>query len=218
MTAAPSASTAITCGSSEEGAMALQTQPSTRRVLRGCDAPQAAARPRSVAVRAYIEEKAPHAAPHKGTSHALAFKNQLEALRSMSVVVADSGELDLVKKYRPQDCTTNPSLVYKALSMPENRHMLERALAADKRSPEHAQPGVTRPYAGVADQLSVDLGSELARIVPGRVSTEVDANLSYASQMAVDKLKQGIEAFAADQAKLEDLLAATAAGQVKHNH
>ncbi|KAG2448953.1 hypothetical protein HYH02_005708 [Chlamydomonas schloesseri] len=150
-------------------------------------------------VRAYLEEKkAP--LPPRGPYSAVpgqTYKNQLEALKSMSVVVADTGELDLVKKYHPQDCTTNPSLVYKALSMPENRHYLEKALARDKRQPEQVHAGVSRPYAGVADQLTVDLGAELLKIVPGRVSTEVDANLSYSTQASVDKALRIIELYAA---------------------
>ncbi|KXZ44207.1 hypothetical protein GPECTOR_71g568 [Gonium pectorale] len=161
--------------------------------------------------RAYLEEKAPPAGSF-AAPHAPAFKNQLEALKSMSVVVADTGELDLVKKYHPIDCTTNPSLVYKALSMPENRHYLEKALAADKKAPHAAKPGVSRPYAGVADQLSVDLGCELLKIVPGRVSTEVDANLSHATQATVDKALRLMELYAArgiDPARIYIKLAST---------
>ncbi|PNW88509.1 hypothetical protein CHLRE_01g032650v5 [Chlamydomonas reinhardtii] len=155
---------------------------------------------KSPVVRAYLEEKKAPLPPPRGpysTVPAQTFKNQLEALKSMSVVVADTGELDLVKKYHPQDCTTNPSLVYKALSMPENRHYLEKALAKDKRQPEHVHAGVSRPYAGVADQLAVDLGAELLKIVPGRVSTEVDANLSYSTQASVDKALRIMELYAA---------------------
>ncbi|GLC43322.1 hypothetical protein PLESTB_001340600 [Pleodorina starrii] len=176
----------------------LFSQPATGRLPVRGDVPIVAARPcaRNVAARAYIDEKAPPAGPFAKPATTV-HKNQLEALKSMSVVVADTGELDLVKKYHPQDCTTNPSLVYKALSMPENRHFLEKALANDKRSPEHTKPGVVRPYSGVADQLSVELGVELLKIVPGRVSTEVDANLSYSTQATVDKALRLIELYAA---------------------
>ncbi|KAG2501829.1 hypothetical protein HYH03_000328 [Edaphochlamys debaryana] len=161
----------------------------------------------AVTVRAYLEEKAPTKAGAV-SSH----KNQLEALKSMSVVVADTGELDLVKKFTPMDCTTNPSLVYKALAMPENRHFLERALAADKKVHAHGPEGVARPYAGVADQLSVDLGCELLKIVPGRVSTEVDATLSYSTPSSVDKALHLVDLYArkgVDPSRLYIKLAST---------
>ncbi|GLI69948.1 hypothetical protein VaNZ11_014688 [Volvox africanus] len=177
----------------------LRNRPSTGRLTPRGDEPHVAARrscTRNISARAYIEEKASPGGPF-AKPPSVVHKNQLDALKSMSVVVADTGELDLVKKYHPQDCTTNPSLVYKALSMAENRHYLEKALAQDKRSPEHMKPGVLRPYSGVADQLSVDLGCELLKVVPGRVSTEVDANLSYSMQATVDKALRLIELYAA---------------------
>ncbi|GIL43842.1 hypothetical protein Vafri_1433 [Volvox africanus] len=169
-----------------------------RLTLRGDEPHVAACRSctRNISARAYIEEKAPPGGPF-AKPPSVVHKNQLDALKSMSVVVADTGELNLVKKYHPQDCTTNPSLVYKALSMTENRHYLEKALAQDKRSPEHMKPGVLRPYSGVADQLSVELGCELLKVVPGRVSTEVDANLSYSMQATVDKALRLMELYAA---------------------
>ncbi|GFR39820.1 hypothetical protein Agub_g312 [Astrephomene gubernaculifera] len=170
----------------------LHKQPATGRVPMRGEAPSVAVRPssRRVIARAYVDEKAAPAGPFARQT----FKNQLEALKSMSVVVADTGELDLVKKYTPVDCTTNPSLVYKALSMPENRHFLEKALKAQTKAPENP----ARPYAGVADQLSVDLGCELLKIVPGRVSTEVDANLSYSTQPTIDKALHLMDMYAAN--------------------
>nr|QKY15000.1 transaldolase (TALC) [Polytomella parva] len=112
-----------------------------------------------------------------------AFKNQLEALRSMSTVVADTGEISLVKKFKPVDCTTNPSLVYKAVQMPEYKYLVQDALSASKSSPTDP----TRPYSGVADALAVNMGCELLKVVPGRVSTEVDATLSYDTKATVSK-------------------------------
>jgi len=102
----------------------------------------------------------------------------------MSVVVADTGEPALVKKYRPVDCTTNPSLVLKAVQNPDYAHLLGEALEACKNE-KNKDPN--RPYAGVADVLAVNLGAEMLKIVPGRVSTEVDAHLSYDTQKTYDK-------------------------------
>lgn len=113
------------------------------------------------------------------------FKNQLEALKSMSVVVADSGEMALVKKFRPQDCTTNPSLVLKAVQNPEYAHLLKEALAQRLKGAVGSNP--SRPFAEVADVLAVNIGAEMLQVVPGRVSTEVDAHLSFDTKATVDK-------------------------------
>lgn len=113
------------------------------------------------------------------------FANQLEALKAMSTVVADTGEPALVKKYRPQDCTTNPSLVLKAVQNPEYAHLLQDALKARKTA-----ANANRPFAEVADLLTVNLGAQMLQIVPGRVSTEVDAHLSYNTTATYDKALQ----------------------------
>lgn len=133
--------------------------------------------------------------------------NQLEQLKSMSVVVCDSGEPDLVRKYKPQDCTTNPSLVFKAVQRPENRRFLEAALgmvrggggsSGQHRHHHHAAAvDAARPFARVADELSVILGAEMLKAVPGRVSTEVDAHLSHSSRASVDKALYLIDSYAA---------------------
>lgn len=111
------------------------------------------------------------------------FKNQLDALKSMSVVVADTGDVALVKKYRPQDCTTNPSLVLKAVQAPEYQHLLGEAIKAHKGTAADQ----SRPYAEVADVLAVNIGADFLNYVPGRVSTEVDAHLSFNTKATYDK-------------------------------
>jgi transaldolase len=111
--------------------------------------------------------------------------NQLEVLKSMSVVVADTGEPELVKKFKPVDCTTNPSLVYKAVQEAEYQPFLMQALQEARNAKGPQDPN--RPYAGVADVLSTIIGAEMLKIVPGRVSTEVDAHLSYDSKATYDK-------------------------------
>lgn len=144
---------------------------------------------------------------HTGAQPNMKFANQLEALKSMSVVVADTGEPSLVKKYKPVDCTTNPSLVYKAVQSPEFRSYLVDALAQDK-GPKDPQ----RPYAGVADVLSVNIGAEMLQIVPGRVSTEVDAHLSYDTDATVAKALKLVDLYSAkgiDPSRLYIKLAST---------
>eukprot|EP00775_Hariotina_reticulata_P006112 gene6112-6350_t len=111
----------------------------------------------------------------------------------MSVVVADTGEPALVKKYKPQDCTTNPSLVYKAVQAPEYQSFLHQAL----EEPGSKSHNRKRPYAGVADVLSVIIGSEMLKIVPGRVSTEVDAHLSYDTDACYAKAMRLMDMYAA---------------------
>jgi len=123
----------------------------------------------------------------------MAFPNQLEALKSMSLVVADSGDLEKVKKYKPTDCTTNPSLVLKVVQMDEYKHFLSDAIKEE--SSNETLKGHDRPYSSVADRITVNMGCELLKIIPGRVSTEVDANLSYDTQALINKGRRLIELY-----------------------
>jgi len=99
----------------------------------------------------------------------------LSQLKQFSVIVADTGDFDSIRKYQPRDTTTNPSLLLKAAQMPEYAQLVEKTLAdARKESPNASQT------LGVAlDKLAVAFGIEILKIVPGRVSTEVDARLSF---------------------------------------
>lgn len=103
--------------------------------------------------------------------------NQLEALKVMSKVVADTGEFEQIERYQPIDATTNPTLLLKAVGLPTYSHLLDDAVAQEKSSNASA----------VADRLATMVGCEILKIVPGRVSTEVDARLSYNTQATVDK-------------------------------
>ncbi|CAL8460656.1 g186 [Coccomyxa elongata] len=100
----------------------------------------------------------------------------------MSKVVADTGEIDAIKNYKPHDVTTNPSLVLKAVQNPKYQHLLGEALAMD----DHSYPAV-RPQSNVADILAVNIGADLLKIIPGRVSTECDAHLSYDTKATIEK-------------------------------
>ncbi|WP_210528619.1 transaldolase [Rubellimicrobium arenae] len=113
--------------------------------------------------------------------------SKLEQLRSMTVVVADTGDLEAVRRLEPQDCTTNPSLVLKAMQNPAMDEHIARAVATGRGSDD--------AVAAIAQELTVGLGVELARIVPGRVSTEVDAKLSFDTEASIAKARSLIEAY-----------------------
>jgi len=111
--------------------------------------------------------------------------SQLEALKRYSKVVADTGEVASIAEFKPQDATTNPSLLLKAAQEPQYRGLVEGALDYSKRQ---AGRGATAT-ALFMDKLAVDFGCEILRIVPGRVSTEVDAALSFDKDGSVAKAR-----------------------------
>jgi transaldolase len=101
--------------------------------------------------------------------------NKLEQLKTMTTVVADTGDFATIKEYQPQDATTNPSLLYKAAKMPQYRELVEDAVGfgVKKGSDLLGQARWTM------DKLAVNFGAEILKIIPGRVSTEIDARLSF---------------------------------------
>jgi len=109
--------------------------------------------------------------------------NQLEQLRQFTKVVADTGDFSSFKEYAPEDATTNPTLILKAAVMPEYRHLVEKAVA-DNRGASLPPPVLVSK---IVDYLLVSFGLEILKIVPGRVSTETDANLSFDTVGLVDK-------------------------------
>ena len=118
--------------------------------------------------------------------------SKLEQLRAMTVVVADTGDLDAVRRLNPQDCTTNPTLLLKAVENPAYGHIVEEAIGWGRR-----QGGAREAVAAaVSDRLAVAFGTELAGIVPGRVSTEVDAELSFDIKGTIAKAHELIAAYA----------------------
>lgn len=111
---------------------------------------------------------------------------QLDSLRNMTVVVADTGDIDAIKKYQPQDATTNPSLILSASALPQYAPLIDEAVAyAKAQSADKAQQLID-----AEDKLSVNIGLEILKIVPGRISTEVDARLSYNTQATVEKARK----------------------------
>ncbi|RFB78133.1 transaldolase [Methylovirgula sp. 4M-Z18] len=107
--------------------------------------------------------------------------SKLDQLKSMTVVVSDTGDIDSIRAYSPQDCTTNPTLILKAAQMPAYAYLVDEAVDWGRK---HA-----RTAGEVTDRLAVNVGVELSKIVPGRVSTEVDADLSFDTQAMIVKAR-----------------------------
>src|SRR5258708_205876 len=112
--------------------------------------------------------------------------SQLDQLKKFTVVVADTGDFDTLKQFTPRDATTNPSLILKAAQMAEYSWLMDKAVADNK-----SQDGVDLPHR-IVDDLLVLFGLEILKIVPGRVSTETDANLSFDTEALVAKAKKFI--------------------------
>jgi transaldolase len=122
--------------------------------------------------------------------------NSLDQLRRHTVIVADTGDIDSIARNRPQDATTNPSLIAKAAQMPQYADLVQEAIAAG-RNDVQGQTGrdEIRTLNAVLDRLSVIFGLRILRIVPGRVSVEVDARLSFDEHATVEKGRHLISLF-----------------------
>lgn len=116
----------------------------------------------------------------------------LSQLKQFTTVVADTGDIDAIEKYQPQDATTNPSLVLKALKTPAGDELISQAAAWAAKCHENAEEQVVE----AGDWLAVHIGSQILELVPGRVSTEVDARLSYDTQASVAKARKLIKMYA----------------------
>jgi transaldolase len=117
--------------------------------------------------------------------------SKLEQLRSMTTVVADTGDIEAVARLKPVDCTTNPSIVLKAIGSPIFADKFKEAVTWGRSQ----NGGSDAVVAAVADRLAIDVGAALAAIVPGRVSTEVDADLSFDTEASIKKAHAIIAAY-----------------------
>ncbi|HVZ74895.1 MAG TPA: transaldolase [Polyangia bacterium] len=117
--------------------------------------------------------------------------SELESLKQFTTVVADTGDIGAIAQYKPQDATTNPSLLFKAAQQPEYRALVEEALAYAKPKAN----GAART-ALFMDKMAVNFGCEILKIIPGRVSTEVDASYSFDTKGSIDKARQLIGLYA----------------------
>ena len=120
----------------------------------------------------------------------------LEQLKDMTVVVADTGDIKSMEKFRPRDATTNPSLITAAASMPEYSAIVDEALAWAKKD-AGAGASTDAIVKKAIDRLSVEFGLRILKIVPGRVSTEVDARLSYDVEGSIAKARYLISQYEA---------------------
>ena len=114
--------------------------------------------------------------------------SKLDQLRAMTTVVADTGDMESIRNFKPTDSTTNPTLILKAAQLPGYGHLIEEAVAWGRKG--------GAPVGAVTDRLAVNFGAELTRIVPGRVSTEVDADLSFDTAAMIAKARALIADYA----------------------
>jgi transaldolase len=122
--------------------------------------------------------------------------NQLDALKKYTTVVADTGDFRQLAQYHPQDATTNPSLILKAVQKPEYAHLLQETLQRFRG----------RPLDEVMDRLIVRFGTEILQHIPGRVSTEVDARLSFDTEASFSRGERLIELYQAEGVPVDRVL------------
>lgn len=118
--------------------------------------------------------------------------SKLSQLRELSVVVADTGDYEAIKRLKPVDCTTNPTLVKKALDLPVYAELFDEALAWGRARGGDREAVVN----AIADRLTIGVGTRLSALVPGRVSTEVDADLAHDTAATVEKARQFVAMYA----------------------
>ena len=117
--------------------------------------------------------------------------NQLDQLRKFTKVVADTADFESIKEFKPQDATTNPSLVYAATQKPQYAHVVEEVLADRKKSGLSGHDQIE----DICDHLLVQFGCDILEIVPGRVSTETDARLSFDVEGSINKAQRLIQLY-----------------------
>ncbi len=120
--------------------------------------------------------------------------SKLAQLKSMTTVVADTGDFEAIAEYQPQDATTNPSLLYKAAQMPQYRELVEDAVLFGQ---ERGGADSLAQARWTMDKLAVNFGAEILRIVPGRVSTEIDARLSFDTSATLRRAEGLVELYQA---------------------
>lgn len=117
--------------------------------------------------------------------------NKLIELQKYTTVVADTGEISAIKQYRPEDATTNPSLILKAAQLDAYSDLVEQSvLYAKKKTPDKATQLID-----ASDKLAVSIGKEILDIIPGKISTEVDARLSYNTEASIEKARKLIDMY-----------------------
>lgn len=128
--------------------------------------------------------------------------NQLDQLKQFTTVVADTGDFESIRQFSPQDATTNPSLIYKAVTLPEYAPLLDQAIA-ERQSANLPREELIRE---IIDDLLTIFGEKILQIVPGRVSTEVDARLSFDTPATIEKARKLIGLYAQRKVPKERVL------------
>lgn len=118
--------------------------------------------------------------------------SQLEQLRALSAVVADTGDIEAIARFQPLDATTNPSLLLKATSLPAYAPLIDAAIAKARGNDLHSR------VADAGDRLAVAVGREILKLIPGRVSTEVDARLSFDTDATLAQARKLVDLYEAD--------------------
>lgn len=131
-------------------------------------------------------------------------KSFLDQLKEMTVVVADTGDINSIEKFKPRDATTNPSLIATAATMPAYAKLVDDALVWARK--ETKGGGTQDVVARATDRLAVEFGLKILDIVPGRVSTEVDARLSYDTNASIEKARTIIAMYEAANVKRDRIL------------
>ncbi len=132
-----------------------------------------------------------------------AANNQLEQLKTMTTVVADTGDFDQIHAFHPTDATTNPTLIYTAAQKPEYRRLIEKAIKETLNVPAASKE--ERKNA-LLDQVFVNFGLEILKLIPGRVSTEVDAHLSFDVEKSIQRAHSLIKRYEAAGVSRERIL------------
>ncbi|EWS64431.1 Transaldolase A [Hydrogenophaga sp. T4] len=122
--------------------------------------------------------------------------NQLDALKQLTTVVADTGDFNQIAAFSPRDATTNPSLILKAVQKPEYAHLLKEAVA------KYGAQGLDE----VMNRLLVSFGCEILKHIPGRVSTEVDARLSFDTEATVTRARRIIDLYQGEGVHIDRVL------------
>ncbi|GIU19546.1 transaldolase [Shewanella sp. c952] len=117
--------------------------------------------------------------------------NTLEQLKPITTIVADTGDIEAIKRYQPEDATTNPSLILKASQIPEYSGLIENAITWAKSQSDDLEQQIE----DAGDKLAVNIGLEILKIVPGRISTEVDARLSFDKTASIAKAHKLIKLY-----------------------
>lgn len=117
--------------------------------------------------------------------------NQLDGIKQFTTVVADSGDIESIRHYQPEDATTNPSLLLKAAGLEHYNHLIDDAIRFAKSTPGSREEQVV----AACDKLAVNFGGEILKSIPGRVSTEVDARLSFDKEKSIAKAHRLIELY-----------------------